>query len=204
MTRVATVTSRPGRRAAVLVASIAVGLLSAAGCARTVHGTGAGKAPTPSASTSGATVPPDITAVRYKIPKGFVVNDAYRPVTPLEAKRVSHFFPLATARTGRDVLSLSLYTLPADHLVDTAAAQLARVKAYNVKTKARLYSKIMSTTLSGRPALNEIASEPGGYTYNTWFLFGGRHLLQLTCQWDKQPKKISPGCTALLQSVVVS
>ncbi len=140
-----------------LLVPITAGLLTA-GCARTVHGTAAAPTarprrppprPRPSRRTSSAS--------SYKVPKGFVEQHGYRPLTPLEAKRVSHFFPLASAPTGHDVLSLSLYTLPATHLVDTAAAQLARVKAYNRKTKARLYTKIMPATLFGRPAYNESA-----------------------------------------------
>jgi hypothetical protein len=201
MSRVAAMTSRPRRRAALLLASLTIGLLTAS-CAQTVPGTAT--APTPSAATSTTTVTPDFAAVRYRVPKGFVEQDGYHPITPLEAKRVSHYFPLAGAPTGRDVLALSLYTLPAAHLVDTPAAQLARVKAYNRKTKAKLFRKIKPMTLFGRPAWNEAASEPGGYLYNTWFVFGSRHLLQASCQWDKQQKKITAGCLALLHSVSLS
>jgi hypothetical protein len=199
-------TPRIGRRLR-LVAAV-VGLLVAAGCTTTVNGKAAersspGRPTADSTSGSTPTGAADIVSVKYRIPAGFVENDTYQPLTPLESKRVSHFFPLATARNGRDVLSLTLYTLPAPHLVDTAANQLARINGYNRKTDATLYGKITQTSIAGLPAYTEVAEEPGGYTYGAFYVFGGKHLLQIVCQYSKQPKKVTTGCTSLIQSVVI-
>lgn len=199
-------TPRIGRRGR-LVAAVA-GLLVVAGCATTVNGKAAkqsspARRTTASPSGSTPTGAADIVSVKYRIPAGFVENDTYQPLTPLESKRVSHFFPLASDTNGRDVLSLTLYTLPAPHLVDTAASQLARINGYNRKTDATLFRKLTPTSIAGRPAYTEVAEEPGGYTYGAFYVFGAKHLLQIVCQYSKQPKKITAGCGSLIQSIVI-
>jgi hypothetical protein len=191
-------------RLAWLAVTVAVALASS-GCTTTVSGTGTRPPAAPSSTSStGPTAVPDFTQIKYQIPSGFLEKTGYAPLTPLEKTRTSHYFIPDNAPAGRDVLSVTLYTLPGQHLVDTAARQLARIKDYNRKTEAKLYSKIMPTTVGGLGAYNMVASEPGGYTYSTWFVFGARRLLQISCQWDKQTKKITSGCAALLKSVVIA
>jgi hypothetical protein len=35
-------------------------------------------------------------------------------------------------------------------------------------------------------------------------VFGGKHLLEIACQYSKQPQKVTKGCISLIGSLVIS
>ncbi len=223
----------PIRRSQWLVVAALAAVGTVAACATTVGGSGqvrtsgatAGTAagtdfpsagttapssePAPSTTASPApsgTLPVahDITSVRYKIPAGFVRNNNFQEAVPLEASYQAKFFtPSSATASGLDVITVLLYRLPGTHLVDTRAQQVARVLAYNRKLRVILKSSLENTIVGGRPAFDEAVVQPGGYHYTTWFLFGGAHLVQISCQVATHVAAVAAGCKTLLASVIV-
>ncbi len=215
--------SRSARRS-VGVAALATLVLS--GCATTVDGSGQGvptssatpsvdfpssatTTPTPEPSTTPIPTPsptqsvaPDITDVKYTVPNGFVRNADYHEVIPLETSFQAKYLIPSGVTPGLDVISVVLYRLPAPHLVDTRARQVARIRAYNRKRSVTIKRKLADTTVGGLPAFDESVVQPGGYRYGAWFVFGGAHLVQISCQVDTHVDVVAAGCQSLIDSVV--
>lgn len=204
-----------------LVLSLALAL-TGTGCASTISGQGSAVAPTSSApvpaptpvqstpvapsltprmTTSAVAALPDITRIHYVQPRGFVRSHSFHPVTPLEPIDDSYYFVPGNERAGLDVMSITLYRLPASAHVDSVEQQKARVRLYNRRASARVQHGLNLTVVGGRLAIQENAVEPPNFRYAAWFVFGRRHFVQVSCQVDQQVNTIARGCQALLNSL---
>lgn len=143
----------------------------------------------------------DITNVRYKIPKGFAKSTAYRPVTPLEHTWTAYYLVPKNERAGLDVLSIVFYKLPASARVDTLARQRARIHAYDRRADATVLDGPHLTAVGGVLAIQQIAEEPPDFKYSTWFVFGRHHLLQVSCQVNRQVDRVANACQKLVDSI---
>lgn len=220
------------RRLSVASALIAV-TVSAVGCASTVSGSGhlvsAGRAsssadfpsqiatPTlvlstsaaspsvPATTTAQAPAPPtDITDLHFRVPRGFAKSTVYHPVRPLESRFVAAYAVPKNERSGLDVLSILLYRLPKYRPVGTIAQQKGRVLAYNREAQAKRLNGIRLTQVDGRIAFQESLFEQPNYRYVSWFVFGTRHVLQVSCQVDQQVNKLATACGSWLASIRLS
>ena len=197
----------------------------AAGCATTVSGQGRAAvtparsdsssadfpsapattvAPAPTSSAPTAPTLQDITDAKWRVPPGFVKSHAFHPVTPLERHYQSAYLVPSNERRGLDVISITLYKVPAYIPLDTTVAEKVRVRYYNDRTGARPQSGLHVTTVDGRPAIQETAIERRIYKYGAWYVFGTHHVLLLTCQVDQQVNKIIRGCRAVLHSLKIT
>jgi len=151
---------------------------------------------------------PDITDVKYTVPSGWERNSNYVEVIPLEPTYQAKYLIPAGATPGLDVISIVLYRLPAAHLVDTRARQFARILAYNAKRSVAIKRKLEDTVIGGLPAFDESVVQPGGsqgeFRYAAWFIFGGAHVVQISCQVASQVAAVAAGCQKLLDSVTFS
>jgi len=151
---------------------------------------------------------PDITDVKYTVPSGWERNSNYVEVIPLEPTYQAKYLIPAGATPGLDVISIVLYRLPAAHLVDTRARQVARILAYNAKRSVAIKRKLEDTVIGGLPAFDESVVQPGGsqgeFRYAAWFIFGGAHVVQISCQVASQVAAVAAGCQKLLDSVTFS
>jgi hypothetical protein len=151
----------------------------------------------------------DITDVKYKVPTGWERTSDYVEVIPLEASfQVKYLIP-SGATPGLDVISIVLYRLPGTHLVDTRAQQVARIHAYERKRSLTIVRALKDTTVGGLPAFDESVVQPGSgsaaeFRYATWYIFGGAHLVQISCQVESQVDTVAQGCQKLLDSVTFS
>lgn len=217
----------PARGRATLLAAL-MAVLALAGCGTTVTGSGQAvgssgapssadfpsdttpdpvpsttvtSAPSPSPTSSAGS---DITDVKYTVPKGFALNSTFREAIPLETTFQAKFFTPTGATGGLDVITVLLYRLPGPHLVDTRAQQVARILSYNSKLRVTVTRKLQDAVLAGRPAFAESVVQPGPFRYATWFIFGGEHLVQISCQVDTRGTAVAAGCGSLLVSLVLS
>lgn len=219
---------RPISAARITLATMLAAVLVLSGCATVVDGSGqnsglprppsSGDFPsgaTSSASTSSASPPTsaapptsttgsDITDVKYTVPTGWDRSSIYVEVKPLETIYQAKYLIPSGVTPGLDVISIVLYRLPGPHLVDTRAQQVARIDSYNQKRSVEIKKQLADTTVGGLPAFDESVVQPGDshdYKYATWFVFGGAHLAQISCQFETQEQKVSDGCRQLLASM---
>jgi len=145
--------------------------------------------------------------VQYTVPSGWQRSTNYYEVIPLETTFRAKYLIPSGVTPGLDVISIVLYRLPAAHLVDTRAQQVLRVRAYNAKRSVVIKRKLEDTVVGGRAGFDESVVQPGDrqdYRYATWFVFGGSHLVQISCQVESQVAAVATGCQKLLNSITFS
>ncbi|MFN2518566.1 MAG: hypothetical protein ABR604_05890 [Jatrophihabitantaceae bacterium] len=183
---------------------------SSAPSTSTAPGTSVEPLPTPtSAPTPTPTAGRDIIGVKYRVPTGWVRNSNYIEVIPLESSYLAKYLIPGSVTPGLDVISIVLYRLPAAHLVDTATQQVARIITYNRKRSVTVKRNLERTLVGGRLAFDESVVQPGDgsaseFRYATWFVFGGAHVVQISCQVASQVSVVATGCQRLLDSVTFS
>lgn len=222
---------KPNSAARITLVTMLAAVLVLSGCATVVSGSGhssglptgttsgdfpsSASASTPGTTASGPTTaaPPtssasiDITDVKYTVPTGWDRSSSYDEVKPLETKFQAKYLIPGGVTPGLDVISIVLYRLPGPHLVDTRAQQVTRIESYNQKRGVQIKKQLADTTVGGRSAFDETVVQPGDahdYNYATWFVFGGAHVVQISCQFDSLEQKVSDGCQTLLASMTFS
>jgi hypothetical protein len=159
-------------------------------------------------STSTAPTDSDITDVKYTVPTGWERTTQYVEVIPLETSYDVKYLIPSGAAPGLDVISIVLYRLPATHLVDTRAQQVARIHGYEQKRRLTIVHALEETTIGGRRAFDESVKQPGGsqgeFRYASWYVFGGAHLVQIACQVESHVDTVATGCQKLLDSMTFS
>ncbi|MDQ2751047.1 MAG: hypothetical protein M3Y44_16180 [Actinomycetota bacterium] len=156
--------------------------------------------PSPSGAAGG-----DITDIKYSVPTGWERSTNYVEVIPLEASyQVKYLIP-SGATQGLDVISIVLYRLPGPHLADTHAQQLARIHTYERRRNLTIVRALRDTEVGGLLAFDESVVQPGGsqgeFRYATWYVFGGAHVVQISCQVESQADTVASGCQKLLDSM---
>ncbi|WP_375485145.1 hypothetical protein [uncultured Jatrophihabitans sp.] len=142
---------------------------------------------TPTVSSRASTPPPglrDFHDVSFSTPSGFTGSGDYRPLTPLEADYTSHFLVPTNSTNTKEVIGMYVYTLPAARTVTSRTNQVALIKAYNAKAKAKVSGTIRRATsrIDGLTAYTETATELGNFTYLAYWAFGTHHFLLYSCQ----------------------
>ena len=223
---------KPNRAAQITLGTMLAAVLVLSGCATVVSGSGHSSG-LPTGATSGdfpsvaSTSPPgttaasrpttaapptssagiDITDVKYTVPTGWDRSSIYDEVKPLETKFQAKYLIPHGVTPGLDVISIVLYRLPGPHLVDTHAQQVTRIESYNQKRSVEIKKQLVDTTVGGLPAFDETVVQPDAahdYHYATWFVFGGAHVVQVSCQFESLEQKVSDGCQQLLASMTFS
>jgi hypothetical protein len=147
--------------------------------------------------------------VGFTRPAGFEVATGYKVSIPLESTdqeqpQLQTIVPTGTAG-GYDVISIITYRLDIDTGTAAPASLRSRVNGYAPRVHATEASTPVSTTVGGHPAWSQSVTQPGGppggYTYDTVYIFDAWFLVQVMCQYEDHPDSIHQACTDVLASL---
>jgi hypothetical protein len=155
------------------------------------------------------TAPPAPARVDFTVPAGFVEAYNYQTGNDLHPVPYATFLiPIGadTDLNNLEVLSIVSYLMDADVMGASDADLVNRVKGYATQVNSNVTEPV-KTTVSGLTAFTMPIKEPmqggGFYTYDATYIFSGRHLVQIMCQWEKQEAVVDAACASLLASIRV-
>jgi hypothetical protein len=201
-----------GVRGRVLLAGLAVALISA--CTSGVHGSGTfggsppARVPDRAAAPAcaGATViAPAGAPYCYAVPPGF--TDVTTSTT-VSTNLGNESFRSAVAIAEHDLIIVSVYALREDTDTITDANLTTEIKSVLAQLSPQGVSFDMSrprrSTVDGARAFgyHQVSAETG-LAADNWFIFRGWTEIQVVCQWSEQPARITAGCGQLLGSLKI-
>lgn len=176
----------------------AVVLFLAAGCTAS----GGDEDPTSNAETPGLESVDAPLELTLQAPTAFEATGSDRGVLMAEDHRSYDFHLAGGSEHSR--LTVTTYLLPETVDVADYDAQLAFIVAYDQSRSSSTAPDQHSPTLVHRYEGIYRAADltPGDsiITQQNHYLFAGRHLIQITCQWELQVAEVTAGCEELLQS----
>ena len=191
-----------------LTALAAVVLIAGAGCSGSDEGGDTEESPEETTVTEPAPSPTAHEAVAQAFeldlqpPAGFVADDAERDFLVAE-DHVTYGFALEGGSVNSRIM-VTTYLLPEDTATGTYDEQVAIILPYD-QTRGNTLSdgKHSPTIVHGYSGVYRNAKyEVGGeeVTQQNHYLFAGRHLIQITCQWNYDFNEVYQGCQEITGS----
>lgn len=188
-----------------LTALAAVVLVAVAGCAGSGDEPGETASDTPDAVTEPAPSPTAHEAVaepfqlELQPPSGFSAAEGERDALVAD-EHVTYNFTLTGAHADSRLI-VTTYLLPEGTATDGYDAQAAAIVAYDdVRGNTISHGKHSPTIIGGYTGVYRFAKlEIGGeeVSQQNHYLFAGRHLIQITCQWNYDFNDVFRGCKEL-------
>lgn len=190
-----------------LTAVAAAVLVAVAGCS------GSGDDPGETASESQAAVEPAPSPTAHEAvvepfqlelqpPTGFVAAEGERDALVVD-EHVTYSFALDGGHADSRLM-VTTYLLPEGTDTDGYEAQAAGVVAYDdTRGNSISHDKHSPTLIHGYSGVYRFAKlEIGGeeVSQQNHYLFAGRHLIQITCQWNYDFNEVFEGCKELAAS----
>lgn len=187
-----------------LTALAAVVLVAVAGCSgsgdepdENASGTAAATEPAPSPTAHEAVVEP--FQLELQPPTGFVAAEGERDALVAD-EHVTYNFALDGGHADSRLI-VTTYLLPEGTDTNGYEAQAAAVVAYDdTRGNTISHDKHSRTIVGGYEGVYRFAKlEIGGeeVSQQNHYLFAGRHLIQITCQWNFDFNEVFEGCKSL-------
>ncbi|BCJ36027.1 hypothetical protein Athai_35300 [Actinocatenispora thailandica] len=166
--------------------------------------TGCGTAPR-QAPTAASTAPPP-TTVTFRTPTGFRSAHDYTILVPLTPHGDAQWRVPSGEPEGLDVIFVESYVLSADSDRWSDARKRRQIHDWAGKVHATRASEPTRATVAGLPAYQQRINQPDGddtLRYDATFVFTGRFLVQVGCQWDQHPTLIRTACRQVLATLTI-
>ena len=169
---------------------------------------GCGGQPRPAQTTSAASsdAVPRPTTVTFATPSGFHRTDAYTISVPLTPHRDSQWRVPDGEPAGLDVIFVNSYVLRADSDDWSDARKRRQLRDWADAVHARHASAPTRTTVDDRPGYRQRIEQPDGggvLRYDATFVFTGRSVVQVGCQWDRHRALMRTACRRVLATLTI-
>ncbi|WP_026932289.1 hypothetical protein [Glycomyces tenuis] len=189
-----------------LTATAAVMLVFGAGCS--AENEGNPEAPAASASEEAVEPSPSMTAheaveqvfqLELEAPEGFVADDVERPALVVE-DHATYGFALEGGHADSR-LWVTTYLLPEGSEPADYNAEVALILPYDDERGNTLsHGKHLPTLVNGYEGVYRNANIGEEIKQQNHYLFAGRHLIQITCQWNFDFNEVYEGCFNLTRN----
>jgi hypothetical protein len=160
----------------------------------------------PGKSAAAGQPPHEPVPVTFTVPPGFAKTTDYVINVPLHPLRATQWV-VPEGTLGLDVIAVTSYVLDQDVTADPDERLTGRIAGYAAQVSAISATPPVKTSVAGFPAFQQTVKQPsrtGPLTYDATFVFAGHFLVQVICQYDKQPDTIRSACRVVLDTLRIT